>query len=607
MRHSSIPLSGRVESFRAAKWVASALALAAVLFIDLLSGPAALSKAPGATWCYRSVCHRVRTIGETQQDVGQTALLAASFYDDPRFDRMNTGVYTSNGEAFDANNPGRVASAHFPDGTELLLRNPENGQTSHVRVNDFGPFYRDRLLDVTRRVARDLGFLKRGVADLEVTVIAAPANGESRYRRNRKMPPARGNIGVVDAGQVPALVTDLIARADAIRLAASAPRLPPTPPSRPLAAQLAELDAMIPARGPLQSARYVRARALVAWPLAASSPSATLALAAANDPGPSANHPILTAIASLEPKSIDTVMAVKPAELPPGPASILRETDPSLIPGVTAVTVPGSAKVMPVVAGAATAATVARLALFELPATGPRQSGISIFWQMAILTSLLAASAVGISGVRAASVTSRARRPISHAAARGLSGEPFARDVSPLPTSSPVRAVSREWAQPPAAAAAGSMDGQDAKGDLRRGARLSLVVSPESESIGTGASVIGADITVKGSVTCTGRLIVAGKVIGRIAAPDIVIAPGGEIEGEVEADAIEVENGGRLCGRIAAGAVRLKAGAEVTGCVEARVISLDEGAILDAECHHLTAFRQAHRGRDRVALVADAA
>lgn len=142
---------------------------------------------------------------------------------------------------------------------------------------------------------------------------------------------------------------------------------------------------------------------------------------------------------------------------------------------------------------------------------------------------------------------------------------------------------------------------------MPHGVRLSLVVAPAPESIEPAASVIGADITITGSITCKGRVIVAGKVIGRIAAPDVVISAGGQIEGDVEAETVEVDNGGRLCGRVAAGTVRLKAGAEVTGCVEARVISLDEGAILDAECHHLAAFRQARQDEDRLSLVADAA
>ena len=53
------------------------------------------AKAPGATSCYRDVCHRVRTIGETQRLVGKTMVLEASFYDEPRYDRFNRGTHTS--------------------------------------------------------------------------------------------------------------------------------------------------------------------------------------------------------------------------------------------------------------------------------------------------------------------------------------------------------------------------------------------------------------------------------------------------------------------------------------------------------------------------------
>jgi len=170
------------------------------------------AKRPGARHCYKSVCVRVRTIDETEQLVGQTLLITTSHYGDPRYDRYNRNTFTSNGERFRAGDGTRTASADFPDGTELLLRNPLNGKVSHVRVNDFGPFMGNRRLDVTEQVARDLGFLHRGVIDLEVTVLAAPTIEDLAfpYRRDRRSAETAGFMGIYSEVAVTALAQRMI-------------------------------------------------------------------------------------------------------------------------------------------------------------------------------------------------------------------------------------------------------------------------------------------------------------------------------------------------------------------------------------------------------------
>lgn len=170
------------------------------------------AKKPGARHCYRQVCVRVRSVKETEKLVGKTLTITTSHYGDPRTDRFNTGRYTSNGERFSANDGSRTASADFPDGTELLLRNPENGRVSHVRVNDFGPFMGSRRLDVTQQVARDLDFFHRGVVDLEVTVLAAPTSDDrvNLYRRNRQSPETGGFMGRYSEVEVAGLAHELI-------------------------------------------------------------------------------------------------------------------------------------------------------------------------------------------------------------------------------------------------------------------------------------------------------------------------------------------------------------------------------------------------------------
>ena len=81
--------------------------------------------------------------------VGKTVRVTSLHKGDPSVDPFNGGTFMSNGERFNANDPTRTASATLPGGRELLLRNQDTGAASHVRVNDFVPFWVDRELYIT--------------------------------------------------------------------------------------------------------------------------------------------------------------------------------------------------------------------------------------------------------------------------------------------------------------------------------------------------------------------------------------------------------------------------------------------------------------------------
>lgn len=168
------------------------------------------AKSPGETHCYNKICHRVKTIHETRQRIGKATKVTATHYDHPSIDRYNTGKYTSSGEVFNAGDPTRASSSNLPDGTELLVWNPENGRAVHVRINDFGPFHTDRELDLTRAAAERLGFSRSGVAQLEVIVVAPPPVGEPFYKRGRRYPAALGYLGILGKSQVDALSRRLV-------------------------------------------------------------------------------------------------------------------------------------------------------------------------------------------------------------------------------------------------------------------------------------------------------------------------------------------------------------------------------------------------------------
>ncbi len=181
--------------FRArALFAGKALAAFSFLIVHFMP-PAAQAKTPGSTYCFYKTCHRVKTIVETQRLIGREHTLPASFYDDCKSDRYNPCGLTSSGEVFRPNAADNAASPIYPDGTKLLVWSPQTGQAIVLRINNAGPYWGNRTLDVSRAAADTLGFRARGVANLKARVLEAPSKAEATYRKGRKYAPVEGHIG----------------------------------------------------------------------------------------------------------------------------------------------------------------------------------------------------------------------------------------------------------------------------------------------------------------------------------------------------------------------------------------------------------------------------
>ncbi len=88
------------------------------------------------------------------------------------------GKPTANGEVFDQN---LITAAHptLPMPIYARVTNLENGRSLVVRINDRGPFVADREIDLSRRSAELLGFLKQGTARVRVQYLRrAPLDGD---------------------------------------------------------------------------------------------------------------------------------------------------------------------------------------------------------------------------------------------------------------------------------------------------------------------------------------------------------------------------------------------------------------------------------------------
>lgn len=89
----------------------------------------------------------------------------ASWYG-PGFNRK----YTANGERFNMNAVSG-ASPTLPMPSIVEVTNLDNGRSIQLRINDRGPYARNRILDVSRRAAQLLGFETAGTAHVRVRLL----------------------------------------------------------------------------------------------------------------------------------------------------------------------------------------------------------------------------------------------------------------------------------------------------------------------------------------------------------------------------------------------------------------------------------------------------
>src|SRR5260370_17942483 len=77
---------------------------------------------------------------------------------------------TANGEVFDLNS---LTAAHWtlPMPSIVQVTNLDNGRVINLRVNDRGPFARNRIIDISRRGAQLLGFEQSGTAKVRVRIL----------------------------------------------------------------------------------------------------------------------------------------------------------------------------------------------------------------------------------------------------------------------------------------------------------------------------------------------------------------------------------------------------------------------------------------------------
>jgi peptidoglycan lytic transglycosylase len=87
---------------------------------------------------------------------------------------------TASGEAMDGE---ALTAAHnsLPLGSQVRVENLDNGRVVVVRINDRGPFAKDRIIDLSKAAAARLGMIADGVANVRLSPVeAVAANAKAR-------------------------------------------------------------------------------------------------------------------------------------------------------------------------------------------------------------------------------------------------------------------------------------------------------------------------------------------------------------------------------------------------------------------------------------------
>lgn len=128
---------------------------------------------------FLSTMGNLATLGNS---VGEVYQGNASWYGEPFHGRK-----TASGEIYDMN---LYTAAHrtLPFGTYLRVTNLKNNLSIVVKVNDRGPFVKNRMLDLSRKSAQKLNFIHEGVipARIEILGTQPPQSSYANQPSSRK-------------------------------------------------------------------------------------------------------------------------------------------------------------------------------------------------------------------------------------------------------------------------------------------------------------------------------------------------------------------------------------------------------------------------------------
>jgi rare lipoprotein A len=137
------------------------LAVAAVLFCSCASPRVATRTiVPGKEYEAAGARYKVLEAASGYSERGVASWYGADFH----------GRATASGEPYDMD---KLTAAHriLPLGTVVRVRRVDGRGEAVVRVNDRGPFAKERVIDLSRAAARKLGMIEAGTAEVTVEAL----------------------------------------------------------------------------------------------------------------------------------------------------------------------------------------------------------------------------------------------------------------------------------------------------------------------------------------------------------------------------------------------------------------------------------------------------
>ncbi|MCO6440319.1 MAG: septal ring lytic transglycosylase RlpA family protein [Nitrococcus mobilis] len=115
------------------------------------------------------------------------------------YGRKFHGRRTSSGELY---NMYAMTAAHkrLPIPSRIEVTNLTNGRRAIVRINDRGPFVRNRIIDLSYAAAKQLDMLNKGIAMVEIRALSArPAQANNGHPNAIPPAPAISPVSAIDA------------------------------------------------------------------------------------------------------------------------------------------------------------------------------------------------------------------------------------------------------------------------------------------------------------------------------------------------------------------------------------------------------------------------
>jgi len=130
------------------------------------------------------LCLGTSLAGQNFTQTGKASFYASKF----------EGRKTASGAIF-SNQKMTAAHKELAFGTQVKVTNLENQKSVVVTINDRGPFIKGRIIDVSQKAAKELGFYMQGIAKVRLEVIN---NRTDRYPLQPLQSLKLGNFKIIN-------------------------------------------------------------------------------------------------------------------------------------------------------------------------------------------------------------------------------------------------------------------------------------------------------------------------------------------------------------------------------------------------------------------------